>query len=43
VRELRLTGDYLAAPVPTDKAEWAAREAETFVTEMRQLLARPKS
>lgn len=42
VHELRLTGDYLVAPVPTDKAEWAVREAEAFVAGVRQLLARPK-
>jgi uncharacterized protein (UPF0332 family) len=43
VQELQLTGDYLAAPVPTDKAEWAVREAETFVAAVRHILAKPKN
>ena len=42
VQELRLTGDYFAAPVPADKAERAVQEAETFVAGVHQLLARPK-
>ncbi len=42
VHELRLTGDYLAAPVPTDKAEWAVQEAEGFVAGVRHLLTKPK-
>jgi len=43
VQELRLTGDYLAAPVPTDKAEWAVREAETFAAAVRQIPAKSKN
>ena len=43
VQELRLTGDYLAAPVPADKAERAVQEPETFVAAVRQLMAKPKS
>ncbi len=40
VQELWLTGDDLAAPVPTDKEEWAVQEAATFVAGVRQPLAR---
>jgi len=43
VQELRLTGDYLAEPVPLEKAKWAIEEADTFVAGIRQLLANPKS
>ncbi|MDE2514460.1 MAG: HEPN domain-containing protein [Rhodospirillales bacterium] len=31
VQELRLTADYLAAPVTSEKAAWAIGEAENFV------------
>jgi uncharacterized protein len=31
VQELRLTADYLAEPVPLDKAKWAIDEADSFV------------
>ncbi len=39
VHELRLTADYLAAPVPSEKAQWAIKEATSFVTEISRLLA----
>jgi uncharacterized protein (UPF0332 family) len=42
VQELRLTGDYLAEPVPLEKARWAVQEAETFVAGIRRLLTHPK-
>ena len=41
VQELRLTADYIPAPVPADKAEWAIGEAEAFVTAIRDLLTEP--
>jgi uncharacterized protein (UPF0332 family) len=41
VQELRLTGDYLAEPVPLDKAGWAVQEAEAFVAAIQQLLTEP--
>jgi uncharacterized protein (UPF0332 family) len=41
VQELRLTGDYLAEPVPLEKARWAVREAETFVAAIQHLLTEP--
>src|SRR5476651_339290 len=31
VQELRLTADYLADPVTSERAEWAIREAEAFL------------
>jgi uncharacterized protein (UPF0332 family) len=43
VQELRLTADYLAEPVPLDKAKWAIEEADIFVTGIQQLLAEPKT
>jgi len=39
VQELRLTGDYLAEPVPLDRARRAVQEADTFVAAVRHLLA----
>ena len=42
VRELRLTADYLAEPVPLDKAKWAIQEADSFVTAVSGLLLQPK-
>lgn len=42
VQELRVTGDYMPAPVPADKAEWAVHEAEGFVEAVRRLLAQPR-
>ncbi len=41
VQELRLTGDYLAEPVPLEKAKWAIDEADRFVAAIRRLLAVP--
>jgi uncharacterized protein (UPF0332 family) len=38
VQELRLTGDYLAEPVPLERASWAVQEADAFVSAVRQLL-----
>ena len=38
VQELRLTGDYLAEPVPLEKAKWAVQEAKAFVAAIQQLL-----
>jgi uncharacterized protein (UPF0332 family) len=38
VHELRLTADYLAEPVPLDKAERAIQEAEAFVAAVRVLI-----
>jgi len=43
VQDLRLTADYLAAPVPPDKAKWAIQEADTFVEGISRLLTRPKA
>ena len=43
VQELRLTGDYLAEPVPLEKARWAVQEADTFVTGIQRLLTQPKT
>ena len=40
-QELRLTSDYLAGPVPIDKAEWAVQEAEAFLEGVRRLLTQP--
>ncbi len=42
LQELRRTGDYLSAPVPTDRTERAVQEAETFVTGVHQPLARSR-
>ena len=41
VQDLRLTADYLAEPVPVDKAQWAIGEAETFVAGVCELLVEP--
>jgi uncharacterized protein (UPF0332 family) len=41
VHELRLTADYLATPVPLDKARQAIEEAAAFVTAIRELLNTP--
>ena len=41
VQELRLTADYLAAPVSSDKAQWAIREAGSFVAAVAGLLLQP--
>lgn len=43
VHELRLTADYLAGPVPLEKAHQAIDEAATFIAAIRELLARPNS
>ena len=43
VQELRLTADYLAEPVPFDKAKWAIEEADGFVAAVAALLLQPKS
>jgi uncharacterized protein (UPF0332 family) len=42
VQELRLTADYLAEPVPLDKAKWAIEEADSFVAAVAVLLLQPK-
>jgi uncharacterized protein (UPF0332 family) len=42
VQELRLTADYLAEPVPLDKAEWAINEADGFVAAISALLLQPR-
>ena len=42
VQELRLTADYLAEPVPLDKAKWAIEEADGFVAAVSALLLQPK-
>ena len=42
VQELRLTADYLAEPVPLDKAKWAIDEADIFVAAIAALLIQPK-
>lgn len=42
VQELRLTADYLAEPVPLDKAKWAIEEADSFVAAVVALLLQPK-
>jgi uncharacterized protein (UPF0332 family) len=42
VQELRLTADYLAAPVSSDKAQWAIHEADNFVAAVAALLLQPK-
>ena len=39
VHELRLTADYLAEPVPTEKAQWAIDEATSFLAAISGLLA----
>lgn len=38
VQELRIAGDYVAEPVPLDKARWAVDAANGFVTAIEQLL-----
>ena len=38
VQELRLTGDYLAEPVPLERARWAVQEADAFVAAVPHLL-----
>jgi uncharacterized protein (UPF0332 family) len=42
VQELRLTADYLADPVPLDKAKWAIEEADGFLAAVAALLLQPK-
>jgi uncharacterized protein (UPF0332 family) len=42
VQELRLTPDYLAEPVSSDKAQWAIQEADHFVAAVAALLLQPK-
>ena len=42
VQELRLTADYLAAPVSSEKAHWAINEADSFVAAVAVLLLQPK-
>lgn len=39
--EFRLTADYLAEPVPADKAAQATEEAATFVAAIRDLVKLP--
>lgn len=43
VQELRLTGDYMASPVPLEKARWAVQEADTFVAGIERLLTQPRT
>lgn len=43
VYELRLTGDYLAEPVPLERARRAVQEADTFVAAVQRLLTPPTS
>ncbi len=43
VHELRLTGDYLAEPVPLEKPRWAVQEAETFVAAIQRLLTQTET
>jgi uncharacterized protein (UPF0332 family) len=38
IHELRLTADYLAEPVPLDKARQVIEEAATFVAAIRKLM-----
>lgn len=38
VQELRLSGDYMARPVPLDQARWAVGAANGFVAAIEQLL-----
>jgi uncharacterized protein (UPF0332 family) len=42
VQELRLTADYLAGPVPLEKAQWAIGEAGRFIAAISELLLEPK-
>lgn len=42
VQELRLTADYLAEPVPLEKARWAIEEANGFVAAVSAMLLQPK-
>ena len=42
VQELRLIADYLAEPVPLDKATWAIEEADGFVAAVSALLLQPR-
>jgi uncharacterized protein (UPF0332 family) len=42
VQELRLTADYLAEPVSSEKATWAVEEADAFVASIQWLLTQPK-
>lgn len=42
VQEFRLTADYLAAPVSSDKAQWAINEADGFVAAVTTLLLQSK-
>lgn len=41
VQDLRQTADYLAEPVPPDKAKWAIQEAAMFVDGISRLLIQP--
>jgi uncharacterized protein (UPF0332 family) len=41
VHELRLAADYLATPVPLEKAKQAMDEAAAFVAAIRELLNPP--
>jgi hypothetical protein len=38
-----MTGDYLAEPVPLEKAKWAVQEADTFVAAIQRLLTQPRT
>jgi uncharacterized protein (UPF0332 family) len=40
IEDLRLTADYLAEPVPHEKAERAVKEAEAFAEAIRALLSK---
>jgi uncharacterized protein (UPF0332 family) len=42
IQELRLTGDCLAEPVPSEKARWTLQEADAFVASVQQLLVQPR-
>jgi uncharacterized protein (UPF0332 family) len=42
VQELRLTADYLAEPVPLEKARWTIEEAIGFVAAVSAVLLQPK-
>ena len=43
LHELRMTADYLAEPVPLERAKQAIDEADVFVSSIQDLLARMRS
>jgi len=43
IHELRLTADYLAEPIPLNKAEREIEEAETFVRQVQAFLNNPSA